>query len=183
MNFDFESTKDALLVVIDMQKDFVTGVLGTKEAQAIVPNMVEFIKNFKGKRVFTKDTHNEDYLDTQEGRNLPVAHCIKDTDGWEIVPEIKEIMTEAERNMVFLKPTFGSTALASIILHYKDVKDIYLIGVCTGICVLSNAVLIKTYNPEIPVHVIGNLCACVTQESHETALAAMKLLQVDVMEA
>lgn len=165
-----------LLIVVDMQNDFVTGCLGTKEAQAIVPKVSDLVNHFDGDVWFTRDTHDENYLNTQEGKKLPVTHCIKGTDGWEIVPEIKELI---HGDTVIDKPTFGSMELAKK-LENTSYDEIYLCGVCTGICVISNAMLIKAVTPETPIKVIANACACVTPESHNTALEAMKLCQIEV---
>ena len=129
-----------------MQKDFVTGALGTKEAQDIVGNVVEKIRNFDGEVVFTRDTHEDNYMETQEGRNLPVVHCIKGSDGWEFVTELTEL---AEGKKIFDKPTFGSVELAQFIAEkaQQDKElEVELIGVCTDICVVSNALLIKAFS-------------------------------------
>lgn len=164
-----------LLVIVDMQNDFIDGVLGTKEAQAIVDDIVEYAKNFDGKVVATRDTHTENYMNTQEGKNLPVPHCIENTNGWEINDKIKPYVQE-----YIDKYTFGSTRLADMILKNQyDVVE--LCGVCTGICVISNALLIKAVNPEIPIIVHENLCACVTPDTHKTAIEAMKLCQIKIV--
>ncbi len=165
------------LIVVDMQNDFVTGCLGSKEAQAIVPEMVKYVEDFDGTVIFTQDTHQENYMDTQEGKKLPVPHCIKGTDGWKIIPELSAI---AEKCQVFEKPTFGSKELAAEIA--KEAPDeVILCGVCTGICVLNNATLIKAFATEVPVKVIANLCACVTPDTHKTALAAMQTCQIEII--
>ncbi|MBR3509119.1 MAG: cysteine hydrolase [Lachnospiraceae bacterium] len=165
------------LIVVDMQNDFVTGCLGSKEAQAIVPEMVKYVENFDGTVIFTKDTHGENYMETQEGKKLPVPHCIKNTEGWEIIPELKAI---AERSRVYEKPTFGSKELAADVA--KEAPDeVTLIGVCTGICVLNNATLIKAFATEIPVKVVASLCACVTPDTHKTALDAMATCQIEIV--
>ena len=166
-----------ILVVVDMQNDFVTGCLGTKEAREIVPAMVNYVKTFDGTVVFTQDTHGEDYMETQEGAKLPVPHCIKGSKGWEIVPELKEI---ADKCKVFEKPTFGSKELAAYLAE-EEPSEVDFIGVCTGICVLSNVCLAKAFAPEIPIKVVKDLCACVTPATHETALAAMGTFQIDVI--
>lgn len=166
-----------LLVVVDMQNDFVTGCLGTKEAQEITGDVAEYVKDFDGEVVFTRDTHGEDYMNTQEGKKLPVPHCMKGSEGWEVVPELKAF---AEKVKVFDKPTFGSTELAEYV-KAGNYDEVTIIGVCTGICVLSNALLIKAFNIEVPVKVIANLCACVTPDTHETALNAMATCQVEVV--
>ena len=168
--------KKKLLVVVDMQNDFVTGVLGTKEAQAIVEPMAEYIKNFDGDVIFTQDTHHKNYLDTQEGKKLPVPHCVKNTDGWQIVDELNDIPGRK-----FYKPAFGSLELGKEIRKYYADADIYFVGICTGICVISNVMLAKSFAPEAKIHVIDNLCACVTPESHKTAIEAMRTCQVDII--
>ena len=168
------------LVVIDMQNDFVTGVLGTKEAQAIVPNVIEYIKNFDGDVYYTRDTHTTDYMDTQEGKNLPVPHCIKNTEGWQIVPEVENACQKLNTyKTIYNKDTFGSVGLATELCR-KGYQEIYFIGVCTGICVISNVLMVKAFLPEAKLIVKKDLCACVTPTTHETALEAMKLCQVDV---
>lgn len=166
-----------LLVVVDMQNDFVTGCLGTKEAQDITAAVEAYVKGFEGDVVFTMDTHGEDYMETQEGKKLPVPHCLKGSEGWEIVPQL---LPYAKKARVFEKPVFGSRDLAQFVAD-SDYEEVTLIGVCTGICVLSNAVLLKAFAPQIPVKVIADLCACVTPESHETALKAMATCQVDII--
>lgn len=169
-----------LLVVVDMQKDFVDGALGTKEARNIVENVVKKVKEARecGKDlVFTKDTHHQNYLVTQEGRMLPVPHCIKGTEGWELIPQLKEL---AEGCPVLEKPSFGSMELADLAVKggYEAVE---LIGLCTDICVISNALLLKAALPEVPVSVDSACCAGVTPQSHENALEAMKMCQVRIL--
>lgn len=166
-----------LLVVVDMQKDFVTGALGTAEAQAILPEVSALAHGWQGPVVFTRDTHGPDYMNTQEGRNLPVPHCIKGSEGWQIVEELQDLAAEAP---VFDKPTFGSTALAHYLATEKP-DSITFCGVCTGICVISNALLAKAVLPETPVRVAASCCACVTPQSHQTALDAMKLCQIEMV--
>lgn len=168
-----------LLVVVDMQEDFVNGSLGTKEAQKIVPDVVEFIKGFPGRKVYTKDTHTAAYLSTQEGRNLPVEHTIRGTGGWELVSEIRALVTQ--QDTIIEKGGFGSLTIADIV-QKTHCENIYFIGVCTGICVISNAVIAKAADPEAVVHIVKALCACVSPESHETAISAMRLLQMDIIE-
>ena len=166
-----------LLIVVDMQKDFIDGALGTKEAQKIVPNVIDEIKNFDGDVVFTFDTHSSLYLDTREGKRLPVPHCIKGTDGWKLDKDIEPL---SEGKKCFYKPTFGSVELANFVAD-SDYTDITLIGLCTDICVISNAMLIKAYLPEVNVSVKASCCAGVTPESHENALASMKMCQIDII--
>jgi nicotinamidase-related amidase len=169
-----------ILVVVDMQKDFVTGALGSKEAQDIVGNVVDKVKNYDGEVVFTRDTHGENYMETQEGRNLPVVHCIKGSDGWELIPELTEL---AVGKKIFDKPTFGSVELGQFVAKKaEEDKDLQveLIGVCTDICVASNALLIKAFSREIPVAVDSSCCAGVTVDAHNAALSTMKSCQVQV---
>lgn len=168
------------LVVVDMQNDFVTGCLGTKEAQEIIPKLKETVENFDGDVYFTQDTHSGDYLDTQEGKRLPVTHCIKDTEGWQVIGELSECLRSDKVKGVFWKPVFGSVDLAETIRKEKY-DEVYLCGVCTGICVLSNAILIKAFDGSVRVAVYADLCACVTPESHRTALEAMKTAQIDIL--
>ncbi|MEW4414182.1 isochorismatase family cysteine hydrolase [Clostridium sp. AN503] len=166
------------LVVVDMQRDFIDGALGTKEAEAIVPGVVAKIKGFDGEIIFTQDTHFEDYLDTQEGKRLPVKHCIKGTPGWEI-PE--EILAAAAGKKIefFLKTTFGSAELGTYAVK-SDFDRMELVGLCTDICVISNAMLLKAFCPEMEIAVDGSCCAGVTPESHATALRAMEACQIQV---
>ncbi|MGN1417852.1 MAG: cysteine hydrolase family protein [Acutalibacteraceae bacterium] len=167
-----------ILVVIDMQNDFISGVLGTKEAQIILPAVKEKIEKCKSdgyEIIFTRDTHGENYLTTQEGKNLPVAHCIKNTFGWQIADGL-----DTSSGKIFDKEVFGSVALAEYLSSLKDLEEIELVGVCTDICVISNAVLIKSFLPETPVFVDSTCCAGVTPQSHENALACLKMLQVEI---
>ena len=165
-----------LLIVVDMQNDFIDGVLGTIEAQNIVADVDKYVREFDGDVFFTQDTHFKDYMDTQEGRNLPVPHCIRGTDGWKITDKIY-MPTKSE---VFEKTTFGSVDLGEYIQR-NDYNEIYICGVCTDICVISNALLIKAFCPETPVKVIENLCAGVTVETHNNAINAMKMCQIEVI--
>lgn len=166
-----------ILVVVDMQKDFIDGALGTAEAVQIVPKVIQKIKDFDGEVVFTKDTHSSIYLSTQEGKNLPVMHCVKGTSGWELDSNIKPLSSGKH---IFEKPTFGSLELANYIAD-GDFSEIELIGLCTDICVISNAMLIKAYLPESKVMVDSSCCAGVTPQSHENALSAMKMCQINVI--
>lgn len=168
------------LIVVDMQKDFVDGALGTKEAVAIVPNVVEKIKNFDGKVLFTRDTHHENYMETQEGKNLPVSHCIKGTEGFELISELKMFCDSEPID----KPTFGSASLGQMLQeeHAKEaITSITLIGLCTDICVISNAFVIKAFLPEVPIIVDASCCAGVTPESHLRALESMKTCQIQII--
>ena len=168
-----------ILVVVDMQNDFIDGALGTAEAVAIVPKVAEKIKGFDGTVIYTRDTHEENYMETQEGRNLPVPHCIRGTEGWQIRTELQQAGAE-----VVDKPTFGSSALAENLVDMnreEAIDSITLIGLCTDICVISNAFVIKAFLPETPIIVDAACCAGVTPESHERALEAMKVCQIAVV--
>lgn len=168
------------LIVIDVQNDFVTDALGTKEAQAIVEPVVEKIKSFEGTVIFTKDTHEERYLDTQEGTYLPVRHCIRGTKGWELVDPVDAL--RKERNaVVYEKPTFGSVELAEALrvkYENQELESVELIGLCTDICVISNALLLKAVMPECPIYVDASCCAGVTPEKHQAALETMQSCQI-----
>lgn len=171
------------LIVVDMQNDFIDGALGTREAQAIVPKVLEKIRNFKGTVIFTRDTHEENYLETQEGEKLPVVHCVRGTKGWEFQDEIKDYV-EKNNKLVFDKPTFGSISLAGClngIAKMAPIHEIELIGLCTDICVISNALLIKATLPETKIIVDSACCAGVTPKSHNNALEAMKMCQVEIV--
>lgn len=168
-----------VLIVIDMQNDFIDGPLGTAEAEKIVPKVTEKIENFDGIVLATRDTHGENYSETQEGKNLPVVHCIEGTEGHKIRPEIERLIKTEPID----KPTFGSTKLAERLkeLNSEDTIDsITLIGVCTDICVISNALLLKAFFPEIPISVDAACCAGVSPESHKQALNAMKVCQIKI---
>lgn len=175
-----------LLVVVDMQNDFITGSLGTKEAEGIIQNVVSKIETYRkegSKVVYTRDTHEKNYLETREGSNLPVVHCVKGTWGWELQEEIEK--TRQQTDSIFDKGTFGSTALGEYVAEEfkKDSQlEIELVGLCTDICVISNALLIKAYCPEIKIAVDARCCAGVSVESHENALMAMKMCQVEIRE-
>ncbi len=169
-----------VLVVIDMQNDFIDQALGTKEAVGIVENVAKKIKEFDGPVVYTKDTHRENYLDTQEGKNLPVTHCIRGSEGW----QISAALPVAEDAIIFEKPTFGSKELGQYLEDLakdKDIDEIEVIGLCTDICVISNALLIKAFLPEVKITVDSACCAGVTPKSHENALEAMKMCQINVI--
>lgn len=174
---------EKLLVVVDMQNDFIDGCLGTKEAQAIVKPMAEYIKNFNGNIFYTLDTHKDNYMETQEGKNLPVPHCIKGTVGWLLAEDLTNVLLN--RGQAFEKNTFGSVDLGKTIrreYEYTDLKEIYFCGLCTDICVISNALLVKAFMPEIKINVIENLCAGVTPETHKNAIEAMKMCQINIIE-
>ena len=170
-----------ILIVVDMQKDFVDGALGTAEAVAIVDNVVNKIEGFDGDIIVTYDTHCEGYMDTQEGKNLPVPHCIKGTDGWRLDSKVQSALDKKAYKAIE-KPTFGSVELVSYIKeNYNPEKiEIELIGLCTDICVVSNALLLKADLLETKVSVDSSCCAGVTPESHNAALLTMKMCQVNV---
>lgn len=169
-----------ILLVIDMQNDFVDGALGTPEAAAIVDRAAAEIAVYPaGDVIATRDTHEMDYLKTQEGRNLPVPHCIRGTPGWELHPKIAAALKGA---VLVDKPSFGSVKLAEMLaeLARLDDLDITLLGLCTDICVISNALLIKAFLPETPVRVLADCCAGVTPESHKAALDTMRMCQIQI---
>ena len=169
-----------ILIVVDMQNDFIDGALGTKEAVAIVPKVEEKIRNFDGEVFFTRDTHETYYLETQEGKNLPVKHCIRGTEGWQIRKELDVLRKTDPVD----KETFGSTDLAgelTMIDEDEGIGSITLVGLCTDICVISNALLIKASLPEVPIYVDASCCAGVTPESHENALKAMEACQIKII--
>ena len=166
-----------LLIVVDMQNDFITGPLGTAEAQAIVPYVEEKIKSalaLGDEVVFTKDTHHPAYLESQEGRHLPVAHCMEGTSGWEIHPSLLPYVDK-----VFVKQGFGSVELVDYVKS-RSYDRVELIGVCTDICVVTNALMLKGALPELPIRVDANGCAGVTPKSHQAAVDTMKMCQIDV---
>ena len=170
------------LIVVDMQKDFIDGSLGTAEAVSIVEPVTELVTTWEGPVIFTRDTHTEDYMNTQEGRNLPVPHCIRETDGWQIERGL-QALCDQRGSKVFDKPTFGCTELAAYLVQQnalETIDEIVLVGLCTDICVISNAMLIKASLPEVPMAVVADCCAGVTPESHERALEAMKVCQIAV---
>lgn len=167
------------LIVVDMQNDFVTGSLGTAEARAMLPRLVEKLENAVAEKsydiIFTQDTHKEDYLQTQEGKFLPVVHCIKGTDGWELVPELKKFIPDSR--IVVEKKSFGSTRLPSLLKPYEEVE---FVGVCTDICVVSNALLLKAFYPEQLVSIDAACCAGTSPENHQKALDVMKNCQCKI---
>ena len=178
-----------VLIVVDMQNDFIDGALGTPEAQAIVPNVKKKIEEYKAQGydvVFTRDTHQENYLETAEGKKLPVKHCIENTHGWEIS---KELNTSVAKNIIN-KPNFGFIDWIDYLSDFETVEDgmvetmpekIEIIGLCTDICVVSNALILKAIYPETEITVDANCCAGVTPESHKAALLTMKMCQINVI--
>lgn len=170
------------LIVVDMQNDFITGSLGTKEAEAILPKVIQKVENYDGKVIFTKDTHTSDYLNTQEGKNLPVKHCILGEKGW-LLDKSLEDMAEKKGFRIYNKPTFGCVELAADLKDENNreaIEEIELCGLCTDICVISNALMLKAFMPEVPITVDADCCAGVTVQSHKNALEAMKMCQISV---
>ena len=173
-----------LLVVVDMQNDFIDGTLGSAEAVAIIPKVIEKIKNWDGDIVATQDSHKNNYLETKEGKHLPIEHCICGTEGHYINRDIKETLFNNHKDdnqVIFMnKRTFGSQMLAEFVREcgYDYVE---LVGLCTDICVVSNAILLKNYFPEIDIVVDASCCAGVTPESHKAALLTMKMCQIDII--
>lgn len=170
------------LIVVDMQNDFIDGALGTKEAQLIVPRVAEKIRGFQGAVIYTRDTHFDNYLETQEGRKLPVVHCIKGTEGHQLQKDILKACEEKQAAGID-KLTFGSRELPEFLQKtWPDgLESIELVGLCTDICVISNAMLLKAFFLETPVMVDAFCCAGVTPESHKNALEAMKMCQINVI--
>ena len=169
------------LVVVDMQKDFVDGALGSREAVAIVPAVFKKIESFDGEIFVTYDTHFENYMQTSEGKHLPVPHCIKGTDGWQLNNDVENALSGKKFTKVE-KNTFGSVDLPKLIEQAADGDDfaVELIGLCTDICVVSNALLIKATFPEAPIAVDAGCCAGVTPQAHEAALATMASCQITI---
>jgi len=168
-----------VLIVIDMQNDFIDGALGTKEAAAIVTNVKRKIEEYKKSGnpvIFTRDTHDRNYLKTQEGRKLPVEHCIKGSDGWAISSEL-----DTADSLIFDKNTFGSVSLMDYLAENYKEAEFEFVGLCTDICVISNAIMLKAFLPEAGITVDASCCAGVTPQSHKNALEAMKMCQINVI--
>lgn len=170
------------LVVVDMQQDFVEGALGSPQAQAIVEGIVSKIKASRtnGDLIyFTLDTHDKNYLETEEGKNLPVPHCMKGTLGHRLMPQIEELTSGSD--IMIEKSGFASPQLAkSIAGKGSEIEEVELVGLCTDICIISNAMVIKAYSPETPISVVSSLCAGATPKGHENALQAMKTAQIHI---
>lgn len=168
------------LIVVDMQQDFVYGALGSEEAKKIVENVTQKAMGFDGEVIFTQDTHGDDYLNTQEGRKLPVEHCIDGSEGWKLIAPLEELRMQRKLKC-YSKRTFGCIELAADLRAENEregIEEIELIGVCTDICVVSNALLLKAYMPEVPIRVDAGCCAGVTPEKHEAALETMRSCQI-----
>lgn len=180
-----------VLIIVDMQKDFIDGALGTSEAAAITDKVAERIAAGHNELVlFTQDTHDDDYLNTPEGKKLPVVHCVKGTEGWEINPSIKAawknhpntIIIPALPENTFTKPVFGSVDLVKFLAdRQNEIESIEILGICTDICVISNAIMIKNTLPHINISVNAALCAGVTPQSHQAALDVMKMCHIDIV--
>lgn len=170
-----------LLLVIDMQNDFIHGTLGTKEAIAILPRVINKVAHFEEDVIYTKDTHTADYKNTQEGRNLPVQHCVRGTDGWRLESTLEKLFLEKGCTGVE-KTTFGAKQLPALLerQYPEGVEEIELVGLCTDICVISNALLLKAFFPEVKISVDAACCAGVTPESHRNALEAMRMCQIEI---
>lgn len=175
---------EKILIVVDMQKDFVDGALGTKEAVGIVDNVVSKIEGFEGRIFATLDTHHADYLETAEGNKLPVPHCIKDSDGWLLDEKVQRALS-GKAYRAIEKGTFGSTKLVEEIgvLAAGGEIELTLVGLCTDICVVSNALLLKAHFPEVSISVDASCCAGVTPKTHEAALETMRMCQIDIVGA
>lgn len=179
------TTENKLLIVVDVQRDFVDGALANTEAQAAMPKLMELVENWEEDIFCTRDTHDGRYMDSLEGQMLPVPHCLIDTEGWELMPELKQ-KVEEEGIPVVNKPTFGSIALIEKIRkyesHFGSYAEIHLCGFCTDICVISNALLIRANYPNVRMICHANACAGVTPEKHAAALEVMKSCQIEVVE-
>ena len=189
-----------VLVVVDMQNDFITGVLGTEEARAITPKVAQYIRDHADKDTvlfFTKDTHDADYLNTQEGKKLPIPHCLRDTYGWELAPEMEEAIYDTRgkyfdfdtyfpyvSDHIINKPTFGSVDFQNLLYildEEDDIKEITFLGIDTSICVISNALLAKAILPEATIKVVADCCSSINPETHNRALETMKVCQIEII--
>lgn len=172
---------EILTLVIDAQKDFVTDALRNEDAIKAVPNIVELCNRAKENKIpiwFTRDTHYSDYLESSEGKKLPIEHCLIGSNGWEIIDELKPFATDK----IIDKPTFGSTLLGVEIASIPNLKHIYVAGFCTDICVISNILLIKAFRPDIEIHLVKDCCAGLTPEKHAAAISVAESCQTDIIE-
>lgn len=175
------------LIIIDAQNDFITGALANPDAQQVIPKIADYVKQFDGIRIFTRDSHTSDYLETQEGKNLPIAHCIVGTDGWNICPELLNIANNLQKEGIncyaFDKPTFGYSAeLTKYIRGFNQpISEIIVCGFVTDICVISNVLGLKEHFSEVKISVAENLCAGLTPEKHHAAIEVMKSCQVNII--
>ena len=168
------------LILIDVQNDFVTGSLGTEEARRMLPHLIDKARHFSGEILMTQDSHSENYLDTQEGKILPVPHCTIGTDGWRFPQELEKLRVERAAK-VYQNPCFGSVRIVSDLKDASEknlLESVELVGICTDICVVSNALMIKSVLPELPVFVDASCCAGVTPEKHRAALEVMQSCQI-----
>ena len=173
--------KTKLLLVIDMQNDFINGSLGTKEAGAIIDKVAAKIDTWKGSIIATQDTHYaESYLHSREGKYLPVEHCIQDSFGWQINSKIKKVLDKKYASIIS-KNYFASTFVIPELIKKLNVNHIEIIGLCTDVCVISNALYLKSIFPELDIAVDSNCCAGVTPETHNAALQVMKMCQIDIL--
>ena len=173
---------EKLLIVVDMQNDFINGLLGTSEAMAIVDKVMEKIKSFDGKIVYTKDSHTADYLNSREGKLLPIQHCRKGTDGWRLCPEIEKLFLDMQADCIE-KVGFGACDLPEYINKKfpNGIDYVELVGLCTDACVLANAMLVRTFFPETEVVIDASCCAGITPQGHKTALDAMRTCQITII--
>lgn len=173
--------KHDVLVVVDLQNDFVDGALGTKEAVEIIDKVVRRIEEFEGYIYVTMDTHMGDYMETLDGKKLPVPHCIKLTHGWLLNEKVRVALSKKKDVKIIEKPSFGSAQLANCLVGDEKIGSIEILGLCTDICVVSNALLLKVCCPEVNISVNANCCAGVTPELHKAALETMKSCQIDII--
>lgn len=175
---------EKVLIIVDMQNDFIDGALANSAAQEIVGKLADLAENWKGRIIFTRDTHGEDYLETQEGKKLPVKHCIKGTYGWQVNEKIERAArNNAGASVQYVdKPSFGAgTLLFDAVMQGGKPDEITFTGTCTDICVVSNALILKSFLPETEMFAVKNCCAGLTKEKHEAAIEVMKSCQIDVI--
>lgn len=173
-----------ILIVVDMQNDFIDGALGTAEAQSIVSNVVKKIKKYKNDTIYaTRDTHRKNYLETQEGKNLPVVHCVKGTHGWKLNSDVEKALEKTNATIIDKKDSFGFPKLIKILSaeNKKETCQIEIVGLCTDICVVTNALMIKGSLPEIEISVDSSCCAGVTPKKHKAAIETMRSCQIKII--
>lgn len=172
------------LIVVDMQRDFIDGALANSAASVILPKMADYIKNFEGITIFTRDTHGSDYLETMEGKNLPIQHCICNSEGWQIHPQLIEACQGKEKNCcLFNKPTFGyAYELSKFINSFKQpITEIQVCGTVTSICVISQVLGLKEHFPEVKISLLSDMCADLTEQGQEAAINVMRACQVNII--
>lgn len=177
--------ENKILIIVDVQNDFITGCLGNKETKKVPAKIIKLLKENNYSKVYvTLDTHQENYMETLEGKNLPVKHCVENTDGWKLVPELEEVLKTLPINKVvyYTKETFGSLKWedTSTFLNMHSADKIDICGVCTDICVVSNALILRALHPNTEIDVIADCCAGVTPETHQAALLTMKMCQIGI---